>query len=111
MFEPWYVLSCIAVSAAITWTMRAVPFAMLKPLRRSSLLAYLGEHMPVGIMLILAVYTVRDIDLGHAPSIVSTIAGLAVTVSLHLWRGNMMLSIFGGTAVYVAIASSAAAAG
>lgn len=109
MVDTWYVISCIAVSASITWAMRAAPFAMLKPLRRSSLLAYLGERMPAGIMLILAAYTVRDVDVTTATSIGPTFAGLAVTVGLHLWRSNMMLSIFGGTAVYVALASLAAA--
>ncbi|CAL9340664.1 hypothetical protein SUDANB15_00255 [Streptomyces sp. enrichment culture] len=34
------------------------------------------------------------------------IAALAVTVALHLWRRNALLSILGGTAVHVTFAST-----
>ncbi|MGO2112976.1 MAG: branched-chain amino acid transporter permease [Pseudoclavibacter sp.] len=105
----WYIIASIAVAASITWTMRAVPFAVLKPMRSSTLLAFLGERMPVGIMVILAVYTVRDTDIAAASSSVPAVVGLASTIGLHLWRGNMTLSMFGGTAIYVALASTFAA--
>ncbi|MDQ0680699.1 branched-subunit amino acid transport protein AzlD [Arthrobacter pascens] len=32
-------------------------------------------------------------------------AGLFVTAGLHLWRRNAILSVLGGTAVHVALAS------
>lgn len=106
MHDPVYILSGVLISAAITWTLRAAPFAMLAPLRKSELLAYLGERMPVGIMLILAAYTMRDLELADLASGPSALAALAVTIGLHLWRGNAMLSIFVGTAVNVALTSA-----
>ncbi|MGH3354119.1 MAG: branched-chain amino acid transporter permease [Nocardioides sp.] len=105
MPDPWYVLSGVAVSAAVTWALRAAPFAMLAPLRHSALLAYIGERMPVGVMVILAAYTVRDTDPAALASIGPTVLALAVTIVLQLWRGAMTLSIFAGTAVYVAVTS------
>lgn len=34
------------------------------------------------------------------------LAALAVTVGVHLWRRDALLSIFAGTAVHVALAST-----
>lgn len=109
MPDHWYVLSGVLIAAALTWTMRAAPFVMLAPLRHSGLLAYVGERMPVGIMLILAAYTVRDVDPSAVTSVGPTALALTVTVGLQLWRSNATLSIFTGTAAYVLLASTIAA--
>lgn len=105
MSDPWYVLSGIAVSAAVTWALRAAPFAMLAPLRHSALMAHIGERMPVGMMVILAVYTLRDTDSVVAASAGPALLALAITIGLHLWRGSMTLSIFAGTTAYVLVTS------
>lgn len=105
MPEPGYILGAILVAGAVTWVLRAVPFVMLAPLRNSDLLAYLGERMPVGIMAILALYTLQGTAVTDLAQLVPTVTALVVTVGLHLWRGQMIISIFGGTAVYVLLAS------
>jgi branched-subunit amino acid transport protein AzlD len=107
--DPWYVLSAVLVSAAVTWTLRAAPFAMLAPLRHSALLAYIGDRMPVGVMVILAAYTLRDTEPGVLTSAGPAALALAITIGLHLWRGSMTLSIFAGTAAYVLVTSVFAA--
>lgn len=109
MADPWYVLSAVLVSAAVTWTLRAAPFAMLAPLRHSALLAYIGDRMPVGVMVILAAYTLRDTDPVVLASAGPAVLALAITIGLHLWRGSMTLSIFAGTAAYVLVTSVIAA--
>jgi len=106
VIDPVSVASSIAVAAAVTWTLRAAPFAALVPLRRSELLAHVGERMPLGVMLILAVYSMRG---AMAPVETSTtlplVVALAVTVGLHAWRRNAVLSMFAGTAVHVLLRS------
>ncbi|WP_406023439.1 AzlD domain-containing protein [Nocardioides sp. NBC_00850] len=109
MTDPWYVLSAVLVSAAVTWTLRAAPFAMLAPLRHSALLAYIGDRMPIGVMVILAAYTLRDTDPVVLTSAGPAALALAITIGLHLWRGSMTLSIFAGTAAYVLVTSVIAA--
>lgn len=109
MADPWYVLSAVLVSAAVTWTLRAAPFAMLAPLRHSALLAYIGDRMPVGVMVILAAYTLRETDPVVLSSAGPAALALAITIGLHLWRGSMTLSIFAGTAAYVLVTSVIAA--
>ncbi|SDK91853.1 Branched-chain amino acid transport protein AzlD [Nocardioides sp. YR527] len=109
MADHWYVLSAVLVSAAVTWTLRAAPFAMLAPLRHSALLAYIGDRMPVGVMVILAAYTLRETDPVVLTSVGPAALALAITIGLHLWRGSMTLSIFAGTAAYVLVVSVIAA--
>ncbi|MDT0446206.1 branched-chain amino acid transporter permease [Streptomyces johnsoniae] len=100
-----YVIAAVLVTAAVTWALRALPFAALMPLRNSATVQYLSTRVPAGVMLILAVYCLRDLPLTHVRSL-APLAALAVTVGLHLWRRNALLSILGGTAVHVALAST-----
>ncbi|MDQ8705242.1 AzlD domain-containing protein [Streptomyces sp. LHD-70] len=104
MPETPYLLAAVAVSAVITWGLRALPFAALAPLRASSTVQYLSTRMPAGIMVILLVYCLRDLPVTETRVLAPLIA-LAVTVGLHLWRRNALLSILGGTAVHVVLAS------
>ncbi|WP_433608299.1 branched-chain amino acid transporter permease [Prescottella agglutinans] len=97
-----YILAALAVIMAVTFALRAVPFAVIAPLRSSALVHYLGAHMPVGIMLILAVYTLRNVSIAPT-SLIPAVAALAVTIGLHLWRRHALLSILGGTAAYMVL--------
>ncbi|MFH8984483.1 branched-chain amino acid transporter permease [Streptomyces varsoviensis] len=104
-----YAIAAILVTAAVTWGLRALPFAALTPLRASKTVQYLSARVPAGVMIILLVYCLRDIPLGHTGSLAPLIA-LAVTVGLHIWRRNVLLSILCGTAVHVVLASTVFAA-
>jgi branched-subunit amino acid transport protein AzlD len=96
-----YLIAATATMAAVTFALRSLPFAALRPLRGSRLVSYLGRHLPAGVMVILAVSTLRGLDFGEAPYGLPEAAALTVTVAVHLWRGNAVLSIMGGTALYV----------
>ncbi|WP_200300976.1 branched-chain amino acid transporter permease [Streptomyces adelaidensis] len=100
-----YAIAAIIVTAAVTWALRALPFAALAPLRASGTVQYLSTRMPAGVMLILVVYCLRDLPLSQTDAL-APLAGLAATVGLHLWRRDALLSILGGTAVHVALAST-----
>ena len=105
MVDPAHIAAMVVLSAAITWALRALPFAVLAPMRRSLVVRYLSLHMPVGIMIMLAVYTLRGAPQLEAVAIWATLAALTVTVGLHVWRRNAVLSIMGGTLVNVLIVS------
>ncbi|GAA3188194.1 MULTISPECIES: branched-chain amino acid transporter permease [Streptomyces] len=99
-----YAVAAVLVTAAVTWGLRALPFAALTPLRSSGTVRFLSTRMPAGVMLILLVYCLRDVPVTHARA-VAPLAALAVTVGLHLWRRNALLSILAGTAVHTLLAS------
>jgi branched-subunit amino acid transport protein AzlD len=105
MADNSHIVAMVLVSAAITWVLRALPFAVLAPMRRSAVVRYLSLHMPLGIMVILAFYTVRNVPAAGAVPGWSGVAALAVTVGLHLWRRNVLLSIVAGTLTNVLMVS------
>ncbi|MEU4235572.1 AzlD domain-containing protein [Nonomuraea sp. NPDC026600] len=114
MAEPsaTYLVGVILISAAITWTLRAAPFALLAPLRRSALLPYLSASMPVGVMTILVIYSLlssASTSPGARPWAALAIA-TSVTAAVHLWRRNFVLSILVGTGLHVVLASTVLAA-
>jgi branched chain amino acid efflux pump len=104
-----YIALLVGISAAITWALRALPFAVLAPMRQSAVVKYLSLHMPVGVMVILVLYTVHNAITDAAGAGALQLVWLAVavtlTAALHLWRGQALLSILGGTAVYVILMS------
>jgi branched-subunit amino acid transport protein AzlD len=95
----------VGISAAITWALRALPFAVLAPMRHSIVVRYLSLHMPLGVMVILAIYTMRDIPASGLVHGAAAALALVVTVALHLWRRNALVSIVGGTLVNVLLVS------
>lgn len=101
MPEPSYLAAGVAVAAAITFALRALPFAIIEPLRSSPLAAELAARMPAGLMLILVVYLVRDAPSRAPATAATTVAAALVVAVLHVWRANALLSILTGTAVYV----------
>lgn len=77
MPEPGYIIAAVLMSSAVTWALRAAPFAALAPLRHSALLPYLNENMPVGIMTILVFYTVRSVPPSLTPVTMAMTAGFS----------------------------------
>ena len=106
MPDTQYLLIAVAVSAAVTWAFRALPFTALAPVRASKTIQYLSTRMPAGVMVILLAYCLRNLPLTDLSGLLAPLAGLAVTIGLHLWRRNALLSILGGTTVYVVLIST-----
>jgi branched-subunit amino acid transport protein AzlD len=96
-----YLITAVVVSAAVTWGLRALPFAVLARLRTSAVVTYLAAVMPAGVMVILAAYCLRDLPHADRARVLATLLGVAVTAALHLWRRNALLSIVGGTTTYI----------
>ena len=105
MPDTGYTVAAVLVAAAVTWALRALPFAALTPLRESGTVQYLSTRMPAGVMLILVVYCLHDLPVTEARA-TAPLAALTVTTGLHLWRRNALLSILGGTATHVILAST-----
>ncbi len=66
------ILAVLATAFAITFALRAVPFAILKPLRRSRFVTTMAAWMPVGILGILAAATFRTTALAGRTAACST---------------------------------------
>jgi len=99
-----YLIAVIVIAGVITLLLRALPFAILKPLRSSRLVQRLGRWMPVGILLILVVVVLASEIAARPDRWWAVAVATAVTVGVHLAAGRRaLLSIAAGTATYVAL--------
>ena len=92
----------IALCVAGTMLTRFLPFLVFsskKPTPRY--IQYLGKALPCAIFGMLVVYCLKNVSvLGGSHGLPELIA-IAVTVALHKWKHQMLLSIAGGTACYM----------
>ncbi|WP_330346900.1 branched-chain amino acid transporter permease [Streptomyces sp. NBC_00582] len=105
MRDTSYTIAAVLVAAAVTWALRALPFAALTPLRESGTVQYLSTRMPAGVMVILVVYCLHDLPVTEARG-TAPLGAVVLTIGLHVWRRNALLSILGGTATHVLLAST-----
>ena len=81
----------IAICALATMATRFLPFLVFREGRPTPpLVIYLGKALPSAIFAMLVVYSLRNVD----------VLGV-VTVALHLWKRQMLVSIAGGTVCYM----------
>ena len=98
------IAALVAVMAAVTFLTRALPFLLFgrggDPPR---VVLYLGKFLPPAVIAMLIVYCYRNVSFaspgGWAPGL---IAGTVVVI-LHVWKKNDMLSIVGGTILYMVL--------
>lgn len=99
-----YALTAVLVAGAVTVALRILPFALLRrETRESTLVRTLQTHLPAGLMVILAVYALTHLRRAAWPVGLPELLALGVTVALHLWRRHAVISILGGTLVYVVL--------
>jgi branched-subunit amino acid transport protein AzlD len=106
MPDAGYLFAAVGVAAAVTWALRALPFAALTALRSSATVRELSARMPAGVMVILLCYCLRDLPVTHPGRLPAPLVALGATVGLHLWRRSALLSIVGGTVVYVVLVNA-----
>ena len=93
----------IAVCTACTFLERALPFIIFRGREVPDIVRYLGRVLPMAIMATLVIYCIKGITFSSLAGWVPTLIASAVTVAFHLWKGNTMLSIFGGTICYMVL--------
>ena len=99
-----HVLLQIAVMALVTAALRFLPFLVFRdPEKRPEAVNYLGRVLPQAVIGMLVIYSLKNVSLLTAPHGLPEAIALVVVVALHLWKRSTLLSIFGGTAVYMAL--------
>lgn len=89
------------LTAAVIFLLRAFPFLLFSKKDPPPFLRFIEKYIPSMIMAVLIVYCLKDVRVTVAPFGIASFVGIAVTAVLHLWRNNAMISIFGGTVVYM----------
>ena len=120
MLTPAQAIASIAVMAVVTFLTRFLPFLLFdRGEEPPKLVLYLGRVLPPAVIAMLIIYCLRNPALNVSPELTATLSGWwaaivsffvgwapqlisgAVTVVLHVWKRNNLLSIFSGTILYM----------
>lgn len=87
--------------SALIFLTRLFPFALFSKKEPPKFLQFAAQYMPSMVMVVLILYSLRSVSLTLSPFGIPHLCGIIVTVLLHLWKKNAMISIFGATIVYM----------
>lgn len=113
-------IASIAVMAIVTFLTRALPFLLFdRGESPPKIVLYLGRVLPPAVIAMLIIYCLRNPSVAVPADLTATMSGWlasvvsffvgwapqliagAVVVVLHVWKRNNLLSIFGGTILYM----------
>lgn len=92
----------VAIIAFVTLLTRLLPFILFPEGKRTpGFVEYLGRVLPYAVMGMLVVYCFKSVNFLDAPFALPEIIAAVFVVLVHKRRHNMLLSIGGGTLVYM----------
>ena len=93
----------ITIGMCVLGTMltRFLPFIVFSGKTTPKYIQYLGKVLPGAIFAMLVIYCLRNVTFTSGTYGAPELISIALTVGLHLWRRQMLLSIAGGTVCYM----------
>ncbi|MGA5674904.1 branched-chain amino acid transporter permease [Bacillus bombysepticus] len=96
----------ITISMVVLGTMltRFLPF-MVFPSDRPTpqYVQYLGRVLPSAVIGLLVIYCFKDVNVFTGSHGIPELIAVALVMVLHLWKRQMLLSIAGGTIIYMVL--------
>lgn len=98
------VVFTILTVAAATFFTRLLPFLLFPANKKTpDFVLYLGRVLPYAIMGMLIIYCFKDVKFLSRPfGLPELLAGLFVVLA-HKWKHSLLLSIGGGTVLYMVL--------
>lgn len=95
-------IQLILVMAGGTALLRFLPFLVF---RKSTppYIAYLGKVLPPALIGMLVIYCFKDVSFAAAPHGLPELIAAGCVIVLHAWKRNSLISILGGTAIYMVL--------
>lgn len=94
----------ILALAAGTQLTRWLPFWLFPENKEPpAVVTYLGRVLPPACMGLLVVYCLKDVSWLSGVHGLPELLSIAAVAVLHKWKDNVLLSIAGGTALYMAL--------
>ena len=92
----------IGLCVIATMLTRFIPFMVFSEKRKTpSFILYIGKYLPSAVFGMLVIYCLKDVSIISGTHAIPELIAIAVTVVLHLWKRQMLLSIAGGTICYM----------
>lgn len=96
-----YAIAVVAIASLVTIALRFLPFFVFNKKETPAYISYLGKYLPYAIMGMLVVYCLKNISFVQSPFGIPEAAAVVLVAMLHIWKRNTLLSIVGGTVVYM----------
>ena len=81
--------------ALVIFLTRLFPFALFSKRNPPKILQFVAKYL----------YCLRTIDFTAKPYALPEVVSIIFIVAAHLWKGNSMISIFGGTIIFMVLKS------
>lgn len=92
----------IVIMAVITISLRLAPFVLFKDHEKTpKAVLYLGDVLPSAIIAMLVIYCLRNVSLFSSPFGIPEIIACAIVAILQYWKENIIISLVGGTVIYM----------
>ena len=91
----------VALVTLATLITRFTPFVLFSGKKQHPAVEYLGRTLPYAVVGLLVVFSLKDINLTTSGYGIPEALAILCIVLLHLWKRNVLLSIGGGTAIYM----------
>jgi branched-subunit amino acid transport protein AzlD len=92
----------IALCILATMATRFLPFIVFSSKKPTpKYIEYLGQVLPAAIFGMLIIYCLKDVSVVSGSHGIPELIAIAVTVAMHKWKGNMLLSMAAGTVCYM----------
>ena len=89
----------LAAGVQLTWWL---PFWLFPEGKEApAVVTYLGRVLPCATMGLLVVYCLKGVSWFSAPHGAPELLAIAAVAALHQWKRNVLLSIAGGTVLYM----------
>lgn len=103
MNEKIYLILAIIIVSLCTFFTRGVPYILFKGKEIPPLVTYLSVVLPLSIMIILVIFSIRNISLIEYPYGAPELISIALVAFLQYFKKNLLLSIILGTVIYMAL--------
>ena len=95
-------LLTVLICAIVTVLIRAAAFLLFPAGKQPpAFVTWMSRQLPRAVMAMLLVYCLKDVSILSAPHGLPELIAIVVTVALHLWKKQTLLSIAGGTVSYM----------
>ncbi len=92
----------IAIIVFATMLTRFLPFLIFPAGKETPrFVKYLGKVLPAAVFGLLVIYSLKGVNVLEGSHGVPEMIAIAVVIGLHLWKRQMLISIAGGTVVYM----------
>ncbi len=101
MVDNIYIFLAILVCSLVTISLRFIPFWVFQNRELPKYICFLGNVLPFSAMAMLVVYCLRSLNFFDSPFAIPEITACIFVVMIHIYKRNTLLSIVGGTALYM----------